>query len=43
MLGALIRFTKIVSVEAIEKAIKDSVPKKAMDTNIQAFRKGLEE
>ena len=43
MLGALTRFTKIVSVEAIEKAIKDSVPKKAMDTNIQAFRKGLEE
>jgi 2-oxoglutarate ferredoxin oxidoreductase subunit gamma len=43
MLGALARFTKIVSVEATEKAINDSVPKKAANTNIQAFRKGLEE
>jgi 2-oxoglutarate ferredoxin oxidoreductase subunit gamma len=43
MLGALIRFTKIISAETVEKAIKDSVPKKAVNINIQAFRKGLEE
>ena len=43
MLGALIRFTKIISAETVEKAIKDSVPKKSVNINIQAFRKGLEE
>jgi 2-oxoglutarate ferredoxin oxidoreductase subunit gamma len=43
MLGALTRITQIVSAEAMETAIVDLVPKRAADTNIQAFRKGLEE
>jgi Pyruvate/2-oxoacid:ferredoxin oxidoreductase gamma subunit len=43
MLGALTRDTKIVSGESMEKAIKNSVPKKATATNLLAFKKGLED
>jgi 2-oxoglutarate ferredoxin oxidoreductase subunit gamma len=40
MLGALTALTKIVPVEAVEKAILSSVPKGTEDLNLSAFRKG---
>lgn len=42
ILGALIKKTKLLSVEAMEKAIEMSVPKKAVGLNLKAFRRGLE-
>lgn len=42
MLGALIRITKLVSKKAIEKTIRESVSEKTVETNIIAFRKGLQ-
>jgi 2-oxoglutarate ferredoxin oxidoreductase subunit gamma len=42
ILGALIKKTDLLSVEAMEKAIEVSVPKKAIALNLNAFRKGLE-
>lgn len=42
MLGALTKATRIVSEEAMEDAIRDSVPEKAADTNVQTYKKGIE-
>jgi 2-oxoglutarate ferredoxin oxidoreductase subunit gamma len=42
VLGAIIRKTGLLSVEAMEKASEMSVPKKAITLNLNAFRKGLE-
>ena len=42
ILGALIKKTGLLSVEAMEKAIEVSVPKKATALNLKAFRRGLE-
>ncbi|OGP76672.1 MAG: hypothetical protein A2V86_07385 [Deltaproteobacteria bacterium RBG_16_49_23] len=42
ILGALIKKTKLLSVESMEKAIETSVPKKAITLNLNAFRRGLE-
>jgi 2-oxoglutarate ferredoxin oxidoreductase subunit gamma len=42
ILGALIKKTNLLSVESMEKAIEVSVPKKAINLNLNAFRKGLE-
>jgi len=42
ILGALIRRTGLLSVEAMEKAIEVSVPKKALALNRNAFQRGLE-
>ena len=41
ILGAIIRKTGLLSIEAMEKAIEMSVPKKAIALNLSAFRKGL--
>jgi len=41
MLGALTKITGIVKEEAVEKAITDSVPETAIETNISGFREGL--
>ncbi len=41
ILGALIGATGIVSPEAMEKAVRSSVPKSKIDINLQAFRRGL--
>ena len=41
ILGALIKKTGLLSVEAMEKAIEASVPKKAIALNLNAFRRGL--
>jgi 2-oxoglutarate ferredoxin oxidoreductase subunit gamma len=41
MLGALTKITGIVKKEAVEKAIIDSVPETAKETNISGFREGF--
>jgi len=41
MLGALTRITGLVSRDAVEKAIVDSVSKEAQENNINAFRIGF--
>jgi 2-oxoglutarate ferredoxin oxidoreductase subunit gamma len=40
MLGALVTATGVVSREAIEKAVLDSVPKGTEDLNLRALRQG---
>ncbi len=42
MLGALTKITKVVSKEALEKAIRESVPENTIEANVNAFKKGLE-
>ena len=42
ILGAIIKKTGLLSVEAMEKAIEMSVPKKSIALNLNAFRKGLQ-
>jgi 2-oxoglutarate ferredoxin oxidoreductase subunit gamma len=42
MLGALTKTTGIVSQQAVEKAITESVPNKTQENNIRGFRIGLE-
>jgi len=42
MLGFLTGATKIVGYEAMEKGVADSVPKRFLDLNLKAFRKGYE-
>jgi 2-oxoglutarate ferredoxin oxidoreductase subunit gamma len=42
ILGALLKKTGLVSVEAMEKAIDVSVPKMGIALNLSAFRRGLE-
>lgn len=42
LLGALIKKTGLLSVEAMEKAIEISVPEKAVQLNLKAFQRGLE-
>ncbi|MCJ7423695.1 2-oxoacid:acceptor oxidoreductase family protein [Candidatus Bathyarchaeota archaeon] len=42
MLGALTKITGIVSRKSIEEAIRENVSKKTVETNVAAFRKGLE-
>jgi len=42
MLGFLTAVTGIVSVEAMEEAIRTTVPEKTIDLNLRAFRAGYE-
>ncbi len=42
ILGVLIGATRVVSPDAMEKAIRFSVPKSKIDMNLKAFRRGLE-
>jgi 2-oxoglutarate ferredoxin oxidoreductase subunit gamma len=42
MLGALTAITKIVDEKSMEKAIIASFPKAVLETNLQAYRKGIE-
>ena len=42
MLGALMRITNLVSKKAIEDAIKEDVSEKTVETNINAFIRGLQ-
>ncbi len=39
-LGLLLKTTKIVSVESIQQAIEEEVPKKVLDVNLEAFQYG---
>ena len=42
MLGALNKITKIVEENSMKKAIKDAVPEKVINVNMQAYEKGKE-
>jgi 2-oxoglutarate ferredoxin oxidoreductase subunit gamma len=42
MLGAFIKLTKIVSIQSMEKTIRENVSSKTVENNINAFRKGLQ-
>lgn len=42
MLGALTNIIKMIAKDAMEKAIRESVPEKTVETNINAFKKGLQ-
>jgi 2-oxoglutarate ferredoxin oxidoreductase subunit gamma len=42
MLGVLAKVTGVVTEQAIERALIESVPKKMVATNLRAFRKGLQ-
>jgi 2-oxoglutarate ferredoxin oxidoreductase subunit gamma len=42
MLGALTQMTRMVSEESVERSIRDSVPQRTVETNISAFRKGIQ-
>ena len=42
MLGALAKVARVVSDDSMEKAIEDTVEKKTVSMNIQAYRKGKE-
>lgn len=42
MLGVLVKITKLASKKSMEKAIEESVPEKTIETNVKAFKKGLE-
>ena len=41
-LGALASLTGVISQEALEKAIGESVPPKTLAQNLEAFKKGIE-
>jgi len=41
ILGVLIGATRVVSPDAMEKAVLSSVPKSKIDINLKAFRRGL--
>lgn len=41
MLGAFTKITKVVTTEAVEKAIADYVPSNEIQTNLKAFKLGL--
>lgn len=42
MLGALVGITRIVTSEAVEKAIGDAVPQESLEKNLKGFKRGLE-
>jgi 2-oxoglutarate ferredoxin oxidoreductase subunit gamma len=42
MLGAITKITSIVSEKSIEKAVEETVTKKALTANLQAYEKGIE-
>jgi 2-oxoglutarate ferredoxin oxidoreductase subunit gamma len=42
ILGALTRIANLVSGESMEKAIKENVPERTVDVNLNAFRRGLQ-
>lgn len=42
MLGALAKTTGVVSSDALEKTIRENVSEKTIETNVNAFKKGLE-
>ena len=43
MLGAFMGLTGLLSEDFVQKAIAENVPKKAIELNLKAFKRGLEE
>ncbi len=41
LLGALIEKTYIITKESLEKAIKDTIPSKLVELNLQAMNEGI--
>jgi 2-oxoglutarate ferredoxin oxidoreductase subunit gamma len=41
MLGAFTRITKLVTPAHVEKAIRENVPARTLETNVNAFKRGL--
>jgi len=41
MLGALLQASRLVAAESVEEAIRKSTPEKNLETNLNAFRSGL--
>ena len=42
MLGALTKTTNIVKEESMQRAIRESLPEKAAEANVNAYKKGLQ-
>jgi len=42
MLGAFTKMTEIVTVQSVEKTIRENVSSRTVESNINAFRKGLQ-
>lgn len=42
MIGALVGATHVVGIEAIEKAVRESVPRGTEDLNLRALKRGIE-
>jgi 2-oxoglutarate ferredoxin oxidoreductase subunit gamma len=42
MLGAFTKITRLVSDQTMERTIKENVPAKTVEKNVDAFRKGLQ-
>lgn len=42
MLGAFIKITKLITIQSMEKTIRENVSAKTVETNINAFRRGLQ-
>jgi 2-oxoglutarate ferredoxin oxidoreductase subunit gamma len=42
MLGAFIKITKLITIQSLEQAIRENVSAKTVETNINAFRRGLQ-
>lgn len=41
MLGALIKKTSLIDEDSVEKAIIECVPKRTLEKNLKAFKKGI--
>jgi 2-oxoglutarate ferredoxin oxidoreductase subunit gamma len=41
MLGALLALTRLIPLGSVEKALKDKVPTKTIDSNLRAFQLGV--
>ena len=42
MLGAFMKITKLITIQSMEKTIRENVSAKTVETNINAFRRGLQ-
>jgi Pyruvate/2-oxoacid:ferredoxin oxidoreductase gamma subunit len=42
MLGVFVKITNLVTVQSMENTIRENVSAKTVETNINAFRKGLQ-
>jgi 2-oxoglutarate ferredoxin oxidoreductase subunit gamma len=42
MLGAFVKITKLITIQSMEKTIRENVSARTVETNINAFRRGLQ-